>query len=607
MSPPGSENLKQRAMAMAYVRPIGLYPGWHFGVDWDRPEADYQARLEVWQACHDHGEPVSIEFRWYDGLRLNLILRSDQSRILFIGGTCDPNEFAFLDRFLKPGMVVIDAGANLGLYTLFAAHRVGPTGRLFSFEPSERDFERLERNIALNGFGNVQTVRMALTDQDGEADLHVASDDYDGHNTFGSFMYSEVTLLRTERVIQGQLDTYLRNQGLSRVHLLKMDIEGGEVRLLHGARQTIAQSRPVILLEASEEALRRQGSGRDQLLEMLTEMGYVMYGFGPDGRPVRSTDLEGLNLIATPREAELPEEWCGTLSVPLAKCFKPAVAYWNQRQRLAASRARIQELRAAVDQPRDLLPFQFAQLMSVGLEFKPDVIIELGRFKGNSTCAFVEASNQSSQSIRVVSVCNSEEWQKTTVPRLRSAVPENWFQPLEAHRADILSFDYASAVNGAKRVMLFWDAHGFEIAEFVLGEILPLIASKDHLVLMHDLSDTRYQSREQLAYGSNGLWRSNDWDGRRVKIGIVDSAVEQSIAALDFTTRNRLTFDSADHSFHTEFTPQQKQEMESVLGDLFDTQGHWFYFTLNEHGGPYTFPRFTRSEKGGGKSWWRLR
>jgi len=121
---------------------------------------------------------------------------------------------------------------------------------------------------------------------------------------------------------------------------------------------------------------------------------------------------------------------------------------------------------------------------------------------------------------------------------------------------------------------------------------MPLLAPLPHLVIMHDLSDTRYSSNEQLRYGDYGIWKGNDWSGPRLKLGIIDSAVEQSIAALDFTTRNRVALDSADHSFRTSLSEAQQIEMKKLLGELFNLQGHWFYFSLNEHSGPYTFPRF---------------
>jgi hypothetical protein len=247
-----------------------------------------------------------------------------------------------------------------------------------------------------------------------------------------------------------------------------------------------------------------------------------------------------------------------------------------------------------VNHASDLVPYQWAQLMAVALEFAPDLILELGRGKGNSTCAFTEASNLNQGRSRIVSLCLSDNWERETLPRLRKIVPTEWFKPLETLRTDILEFDYEKALSGAKRVLIFWDAHGFDIAECVLGGILPIVAPLEHLVIMHDLSDTRYCSEEHLGYSGYGLWKGNDWSGPRLKLGIIDSAVEQSVAALDFTTRNHITLDSADHSFHTALTDKQQAEMRSTLAELFDTQAHWFYFTLNERSGPYKFPRYTR-------------
>jgi hypothetical protein len=281
--------------------------------------------------------------------------------------------------------------------------------------------------------------------------------------------------------------------------------------------------------------------------------------------------------------------------IHLLPVFSPAQSYWNQRLALVKARDRLLALSRAVNQPSDMSPFQWAQLMAVVMDYQPDLILELGRGRGNSTCAFTEASRQKSGPTRILSLCISDNWERETVPRLRKIVPDTWFAPLQALRTDILDFDYRKALSGTGRVLVFWDAHGFEIAECVLGAVLPLVADREHLVLMHDLSDNRYSSEEQLAYGENGLWKSNNWSGPRLKLGIIDSAVEQSIAALDFTTRNHLTLDSADHSFHSELDAAQQAEMERLLGELYSTQAHWFYFSLNERPGPYTFPRFARA------------
>jgi len=278
--------------------------------------------------------------------------------------------------------------------------------------------------------------------------------------------------------------------------------------------------------------------------------------------------------------------------------FTPGSAYWNQRRQLAGLRERIETFCGLIDFPADLGPYQFAQLLASALEFAPDLIIELGRFLGNSTCAFTEAANRLAavSPCRVVSICDSSEWKRITAPKLRKVLPASWFDPLEAIRGDILRFDFSKVLAGRRRVLLFWDAHGFDIAECVLGSILPQLAGRDHIVLMHDMSDVRY-SAGSANYGGKGLWKGVNAGAERFRIGIIDSPVAQAIAVQDFASRNRLSLDSADHSIDLEINqvPGRCEEMRQLLGDkLFSLQAHWFWFSLNEHSGPFTFPRFGR-------------
>jgi hypothetical protein len=273
----------------------------------------------------------------------------------------------------------------------------------------------------------------------------------------------------------------------------------------------------------------------------------------------------------------------------------PGEAYWRQRTALAAHAGRIRALFEVVESAKELWPYQWAQLLAMTLEFQPDLVIELGRGWGNSTCVFTEAVNQlGADGRRVVSLCLSEGWETRTRERVARLVPPGWFAPLQARRSDILAVDYAALACEAERVLVFWDAHGFDIAECVLGEILPAIADRPHCVLMHDLSDGRWAGPESTHYGTRGLWKGNNWGGPRVRLGSIDSAVEQAVAIVDFMSRNGRTLGSADESIRAVIgtDPARVAEMQRLLGDLFDLQAHWFWFSLNDRAETYTFPRF---------------
>lgn len=601
--------LLEAARSLLFVRPLVPYPGWRFDADWDNPDLAFQLRRKIWGWFRDAGSEMQLVVSWYDDLQMALHLGNDLSKQLFVGGCIEPNELALLARILAPGTVFVDAGAHEGLYSLFAARRIGDSGRVLAFEPSQREFSRLNRNLALNKLANVQAFRTALSNCNGSVELLIAEDEHSGQNTLGEFVHQDIGCLRRETVEAETLDSVVAREGLERLDVLKIDVEGAEARLLEGSVGVLRTMRPIVFFEASDSALQQQGSSLDRLLGILRSTGYLVYGFAAEtGLPVRiQGDRYTDNLVAAPAERPLPESLSLTIDVPgltvgveplpeKTEVFSPGRAYWNQRFAIARSKERILTLSAAVEHSTDLWPYQWAQLMATALEFHPDLILELGRGAGNSTCVFTEVANQLGPgSCRVLSLCRSEDWEARTRPRLRGAVPESWFEPLAAVRADILTFDYHAALAGARRVLLFWDAHGFAIAECVLGAVLPELAGRTHLVIMHDLSDLRYVSSEHLQYGEYGLWKNDDWSGPRLKIGNIDSAVAQSIAILDFTTRNRLTLDSADHSNHSQFEghPEKLAELGAILGDqLFNLQAHWFYFSLNEHPGPYTFPRF---------------
>ncbi len=113
----------------------------------------------------------------------------------------------------------------------------------------------------------------------------------------------------------------------------------------------------------------------------------------------------------------------------------------TSRSTTTSSDTRIAEdagiLNALIDATRaghDLTPCQWAQWYSVALGFRPDLIVELGRAKGNSTALFCQAASRLGGT-RVVSLCNSRDWVDDTLPRLRTVVPAGWFDPLDARTA----------------------------------------------------------------------------------------------------------------------------------------------------------------------------
>jgi hypothetical protein len=270
--------------------------------------------------------------------------------------------------------------------------------------------------------------------------------------------------------------------------------------------------------------------------------------------------------------------------------------YYDQRGSIEQDAAALRELIAAVNWSHDLGPAQWAQWYSVALGFSPDLIIELGRGYGNSTAAFGQAAWRLGRT-RIVSLCQSAEWSSQVAPRIARVVDPAWFANIDARRTDILSVDYEAIIADHRRVLLLWDAHGFEIAELVLGDILPRLADRDHLLLMHDISDNRYGAAPR-SYRGHPIWKGNKWrqsgDGAsRVNIGWMNSVEDQVVALADFSARNDVEIGSADHEYAQLFAgnPSYEAEMRQGLGDeLFSRIGNWAFLSLAGKAGPFHFP-----------------
>lgn len=288
---------------------LAHYPGWTFGAEY-YVERTWGAlrRAKLWDYALEHQLEVPLTVRWYDGLRVDITLGNDHSLCLYVSGTFEPNEFFFLGQILKPGMTMLDVGANEGLYTLFSASRVGATGRVVAFEPSSRERRKLQRNLARNQLVNVTVVPTALGSREGTAALQIASGVHSGHNTLGTLVYDDAPAVGVEHVPVERLDSVMDRLGLGRVDIIKIDVEGSEVSVLDGARETLAAHRPVLFIEANDKALRAQGASNDALLAFLRdELDYRILVFSPETgivEPMRQGFSLSANIVAVPSERQ---------------------------------------------------------------------------------------------------------------------------------------------------------------------------------------------------------------------------------------------------------------------------------------------------------------
>ena len=281
-------------------------PSWHFAQEYYEQRRWLACRRgALWEAARGRLQ-VPLTIRWYRGTTVDVTLGNDNSLCLYVCGSFEPNEFAFLDKVLRPGMVFVDVGANDGYYTLFAAQKVGKGGRVVAVEPSTRERTNLERNIARNGLANATVVPVALGAACGTAGLRLAQGAHSGHNTLGRFANDGVQAESVEQVQVRTLDDVVAEQKLGRLDVIKIDVEGAEASVIAGGKSTLCTMRPVMLLEISDKALRGQGSDAQKLIATVRdEMEYEIGVFSARTGQIELLDSSGdlsLNVVAMPRE-----------------------------------------------------------------------------------------------------------------------------------------------------------------------------------------------------------------------------------------------------------------------------------------------------------------
>jgi FkbM family methyltransferase len=188
-------------------------------------------------------------------------------------------ELLHLDRFVSPGMVVIDGGANCGIYTILAAKLVGPSGLVFSFEPGREAFSILEKNVRLNRLENVRTFHAALSDKKGTATLYHLGD---APNSY-SLGAPDTTDVAFEEVTTRSLGQVVPEDIAQRTGLIKLDVEGAEELVLRGAQSILARSHPTIIFEANGPSAKRLGLSPTGSWKLLHRLGYRFFSLTDQG------------------------------------------------------------------------------------------------------------------------------------------------------------------------------------------------------------------------------------------------------------------------------------------------------------------------------------
>jgi FkbM family methyltransferase len=253
--------------------------------------------------------PVRLKLRM--SLREEIKLRwsyivpfQDRSRHFFDYWGHDMPELRFLWRALTPGMTFFDVGSFHGIYALVAAKRLGHRGQVVAFEPSPSERRRLELHVRMNGFRSVHVESCAVGAINRESDFFAVRR---GDATRGGLrppVSSERTKRLAVRVMS--LDQYLLNGPVHNVHVMKLDVEGGELDVFRGAMRTLTELRPLIICEVFDPATRAWGYEAKEIVATLERHDFAWFEFNQDGtvmpHQAKAQYPDVRNYLAIPRE-----------------------------------------------------------------------------------------------------------------------------------------------------------------------------------------------------------------------------------------------------------------------------------------------------------------
>ncbi|MHC5055095.1 MAG: FkbM family methyltransferase [Planctomycetota bacterium] len=228
------------------------------------------------------------------------------AKLLYVFRDCYEKELHYLGRLLRKGDVFLDVGANYGIYSVLASRLVGSEGRVLAFEPAADTFAWLQGNLARNACRNAIAFEAALCGWEGEVMLWDHQRDDPGRR---STVRSRAAGAG-RRVACTTLDHVVEAEGLSRLEVVKIDVEGAEAGVLAGGRWALRKFRPIVICEVDPSVTVSDVGQHVSASAWFRKLGYRPAVLGSNGRlaEVDSRDVRFGNFVWVPekRPPQLP-------------------------------------------------------------------------------------------------------------------------------------------------------------------------------------------------------------------------------------------------------------------------------------------------------------
>ena len=247
------------------------------------------------------------------GVRYHLDLNEGIDFSIYLLGAFEPGTRKTLQSIVKPGNTVFDIGANIGAHTLTLAQCVGLNGKVFAFEPADFAFDKLRRNLALNPelqsctFPQ-QILFAAKVSERPEQEIYAS---WPLESSGAVHPKHRGRLVSASRAVVDALDNFVARQALSRLDLIKIDVDGHELPVFQGATETLRRFRPILVMEMSPYIHAELQHSFADFVALLKNAGYSLTNADTgEAVPLDTARLEllipdgaSINVVARPRSA----------------------------------------------------------------------------------------------------------------------------------------------------------------------------------------------------------------------------------------------------------------------------------------------------------------
>ena len=236
------------------------------GRGWPRKLEPLMSRVGVLRPVRVDVEP---------GVSLLLDPADDVSRTILtsLSGRWEPEIWQAISSGLPEGGVMLDVGAHIGYDSLKASVKVGPTGRVVAFEPNPKTLAILRDNIAASNAHNVVVQPIACTDSEQTLTLFDATPG--GNSGSSSLSQQNAGPLSRSYTVRGRpMDDVLAELGVTRVDVVKIDVEGAELVVLRGAARSLKRFHPKLIVEVVPRQLANMGTSVEEVESFVASLGY---------------------------------------------------------------------------------------------------------------------------------------------------------------------------------------------------------------------------------------------------------------------------------------------------------------------------------------------